>query len=152
MAIIVSDLWKNGLIGPKNHFEKKFKKTKQKIKKLKTWEHNKSKTNIMDILSHILPNQRQHCQSSFRKHYLMFSILRPKFSRNRYKVCRKFCNAKIYPLDVWISDFFFKLNFRLVFYFFVFHFKLWKTYRPCIFFKDKFRLYVFESLKWKTKW
>ena len=28
--------------------------------------------------------------------------------------------------------------------------KFSKTYSPCVFFKDKLRLYIFESLKWKT--
>ena len=43
---------------------KKVQKTKTS-KKRKILLRNESKTNIMDILSHILPNQRPHFQYSF---------------------------------------------------------------------------------------
>ena len=46
--------------------KKKFKKEK-KEKKLKTGKRNESKTNILDTLSHIPPNQRPHIKTVFPK-------------------------------------------------------------------------------------
>ena len=44
--------------------KKKFKKEKE-IKKLKAVLRNENKTNILDTLSSISPNQRPHYQNSF---------------------------------------------------------------------------------------
>ena len=99
----------------------------------------------MDILGHILPNQRPHFHNSFLLNYnFWFSVWGPIFSRHRCKLCRKLRNA------LFRSKFniFFEISIQISLIIFL---KLSKTYSPGYFLRQRaVDLYVFESLKWKT--
>ena len=63
------------------------------------------KSNIMNILKHILPHQRPDYQNNFPKLQFVFSFETSILSKNRCKLQRKLCNTKMYPLEVTISAF-----------------------------------------------
>ena len=124
----------------------------QKKKKIKNAENMKAQRKQNWLYGHIkhnfCPISDRIIKTVFSKLLLLFSILGPKFSRNRCKLRRKLCNAKCYPLEVKISDFFNISHQIMLIYIYFFSFEAFKKHSPCAFFKDKLRLYVFESTKY----
>ena len=128
-------LWK------KSSKNKKQKKTEKILR-------NESKNQYYGLIkSFFAQSETTFLKQFFLNFNFLFSVLGSLFSRNRCKLRRKLRNA---PLR---SKFqiLWKFNSDKSYHLFVFHFKLSKACSPCVFFKDKLRLYVFESLKWKTK-
>ena len=70
---------------------------------MKTWKRNFFQTHIMDIFSHISLN---HIIKTVFPKLNFFAFLSSMFSINRGILCHKLRNAKIYPLEVQISDLF----------------------------------------------
>ena len=99
-----------------NKMTLKTKFKKNKIKKLKKILRNKSKTNIMDILSHFTHNQRPPFKTVFPKLKFLFFVLGSIFSRN---MCKLHCKLRNAPL--WSKfQIFMRTKFRLVLSFFLF--------------------------------
>ena len=78
----------------KTTLKKKVQKTKTS-KKRKILLRNESKTNIMDILSHIFPIRDHIYNTVFCKLQFLFSVLGSIFSRNRCKLRPKLRNAPL---------------------------------------------------------
>ena len=93
----------------KTMLEKKIQKTR-KQKKTEKILRNESETNIMDILSYFLSNQKPHFQNSFSKISILFSVLGSILSGNSCKLRHKLSNAPLrskFPICL-------KIQFRIV--------------------------------------